>query len=270
MHPPYQQVESITDIYRIGVIRAAPHALPVLAGSHGEVPANHALISLVCRAPAQAFGVAALAPRVAGLAGRLAHPLAVLAVPAEVPLEILCPRRVRALHGVVAGGRGLVPGAQRTLVLGLQAPDVVLAVLVGNQVPVYRVDEAQGGVFVYSHQTARDVSQRVQGDLLQARHFENDQGVGEKQRLPAYHGQVREYAAQASQAVHSVQQEVVRDLRELGEGYVGEAAVVEIVEEQDLNESFHHATAPQPVERAQGVSDVDTRAYWNKASKSVR
>lgn len=88
---PYQQVESISDIYRIEVIRASRQALPVLAGSHGEVPAHDAFIRLVYRTATQTLRVAALPLRIAGLAVGLAHLLTVLAVPAQVFLEIFHP-----------------------------------------------------------------------------------------------------------------------------------------------------------------------------------
>lgn len=97
------------------------------------------------------------------------------------------------------------------LPLVLVGHDVVVLHRVQDFGPVEAGQVAEVRVLFHAHCAAGDVHQAVQAHLLQLQHLEHHQGVVEEQVVAADDRQVGEEAAEALQAVHSEQQQVVGD-----------------------------------------------------------
>ncbi|TNN64042.1 hypothetical protein EYF80_025765 [Liparis tanakae] len=105
--------------------------------------------------------------------------------------------------------------------------------------PVDGVQVAEFGVLLDADGSAGDVPQVVQADVLQAGHLEDHQRIVVEEGTPTYDGEVWEERAQAVQAGHSEQQQVVGDHGQLGEAERAEDILMDVVvvlvaDEEDL------------------------------------
>lgn len=158
--------------------------------------------------------------------------------------------------------------------LGLLVPgDVVVELGVHDERPVDGVQVAQLGVLLHPDGAAGDVPQVVQADVLQAGHLEDHQGVVVEEVASPDDGEVGEEAAQAVQAGHPEQQQVVRDHGQLGEAEGAEDFLVDVVvlvaDEEDLQVALHHRAVLQTPELTDVVADVDAGTTdWRGGTKT--
>ena len=160
-------------------------------------------------------------------------------------------------------------GADIATLHGLLIPtDKVVAFCVHDERPVHRVQVAQLRVLLDADGAARHVPQVVQADVLQAGHLEDDQGVvGVEEVASPDDAEVGEQRAEAVQAGHAEQQQVVRDDGQLGQAEGAQQLLVDgaglVRDEEDLQEALHHGAVLQPLQLADVITDVDTgTADW--------
>lgn len=119
--------------------------------------------------------------------------LAVLAIPAQMALLLQVVSvdlvwRLVARNNTCArpfAHEAVVPGANGAFVFRLNTSNEMVSLLIRDQVPVYRIDETERGVFIDSNLSVHDVRKGVQGHLLQTGHLEYHERVLEEQLLAA-------------------------------------------------------------------------------------
>jgi hypothetical protein len=137
---------------------------------------------------------------------------------------------------------------------------VQLLAVLGDVAPVDGVDVAEQRVALDVDGAADDVRERVQADFLQVLHLVDDEREVEEQRVAPDDGQVGEEARQAAQPLHAEQQQVARDLAQLGERVVAQL-VLAGVHQHDLHRALHYLAAPQPLEQRHVVANVYSIAH---------
>lgn len=148
--------------------------------------------------------------------------------------------------------------AQVPTLLGRLVPhDVVVGNGVQDQGPVHRGEVAKVGVLLDPDGPTGDVPQVVEPDVLEVGHLEDDQGVVVEELPAADDREVGEEVAQALQAGHAEQQQVLGDDRELGEAVA--AVVLGLGNEQDVEVALDHRAVLQALQLLVVVADVDAR-----------
>jgi len=183
--------------------------------------------------------------------------LTVIGIPAAVVVVVV-------EHGLLALGVVLHDTrADVAAFLGLLvSSNVIVELCIQDERPVDGVQVAEFGVLLDADGSAGDVPQVVQADVLQAGHLEDHQRIVVEEVPPTYDGEVWEERAQAVQAGHSEQQQVVGDHGQLGEAERAEDILMDVVvvlvaNEEDLQVALHHRAVLQAPELADVVPDVD-------------
>lgn len=150
-----------------------------------------------------------------------------------------------------------------TTLLGLLVPrDKVVELCVHDERPVHRVQVAELRVLLDPDGPSCDVPQVVQTNVLQTGHLEDHQGVVVEEVASADDVEVGEERAEAVQAGHAEQEQVVGDDGQLGEAEGAEELLVEVVglfsDEEDLQVALHHRAVLQTLELTDVITDVDT------------
>lgn len=157
-------------------------------------------------------------------------------------------------------------GTHVAALLGLLVSgDVVVELCIHDERPVDGVQVAKLGVLLNTHGASRDVPKVVQADVLEAGHLKDDQGVVVEEGSTPDDGQVGEQSAEAVQARHSEEQQVVRDHGQFGKAegakdLLVEGVVVLVADEQDLQVALHHGAVLQATEFADVIANVDARS----------
>lgn len=144
-----------------------------------------------------------------------------------------------------------------TLLGGLVPHDVVVGCRVQDQGPVHRGQVAQVGVLLDPDGPTGDIPQVVEPDVLEVGHLEDDQGVVVEELPAADDREVGEEVAQALEAGHAEQQQVLGDDGELGEAVA--AVVLGLGNEQDVEVALDHRAVLQALQLLVVVADVDAR-----------
>lgn len=184
--------------------------------------------------------------------------------PAAVAI-IIVEAAPEALWVVLHNTRANIPTFLRLLV----SSNIVVELCVHDVRPVHRVKVAELRVFLNPNGTPCDVPQIVKADVLQAGHLKDHQGVVVEQVASPDDTEIGEQRAQAVQASHTEQKQIICDHCEFGEAECAELlvwVVVFISDEKDLQVAFHHRAVVQLLEFADVIADIDMRATdnWKK------
>lgn len=133
--------------------------------------------------------------------------------------------------------------------------DVVVGHGIQDERPVHRGEVTQVRVLLDADGPAGDVPQVVKPNLLQIGHFKDNQGIVVEEVPATNDGEVGEEIAEALQAGHAEEQQVVGDDGELWEAEV--AVILGLGDEQDLQESLDHRAVLQALQLMDVIADVD-------------
>lgn len=133
--------------------------------------------------------------------------------------------------------------------------NVVIGNSIQDQRPVHRGQVTEVRILLDPDGSPSDVPQVVQPNFLEVGHLEDDQCVVVEKVLAPNHCQVRKEVAEGLQASHAEKQQIIGDHGELGEAEV--AKVLSLIDQQNLEISFHHCTALQLLQFLHTVAYVD-------------
>lgn len=142
-----------------------------------------------------------------------------------------------------------------TLLLGFVPHDVVVGDGVQDQGPVHCGQVAEVSVLLDPDGPTGDVPQIVKPYVLEVGHLEDDQGVVVEELPSADDREVREEVAEALEAGHAEQQQVLGDDRELGEAVA--PVVLGLGDEQDVQVTLDHRAVLQAPQLLVVIADVD-------------
>lgn len=132
-------------------------------------------------------------------------------------------------------------------------------VVVGNSIqdqrPVHRGEITEVRILLDPDGSPSDVPQVVQTNFLEVGHFKDDQRVVVEKVFAPNHREVRKEVTEGLQASHAEQQQIIGDHGEFGEAEV--AKVLSLIDQQNLEISFHHCAALQLLQLLHTVAYVD-------------
>ncbi|KAG8145207.1 hypothetical protein E2320_013565 [Naja naja] len=137
----------------------------------------------------------------------------------------------------------------------LVPPGQIIGNSIQDQRPIHRGKVTEVRILLDPDGPPSDVPQVVQPNFLEVGHLKDDQGIVVEKALAPNHRQVRKEVAEGLQASHTEKQQIIHDHGELGEAVV--AKVRSLVDQQNLEISFHHRAALQLLQLLHTVADVD-------------
>lgn len=138
-----------------------------------------------------------------------------------------------------------------------------------HQRPVDRIDVAQLSIVLDPDGAADDPLQTPKTEIFQVRIFKNDNGVIVKQRLAANDGEVGKHAAQRSQRVHPVNEQVPGDFAQLRKRDGFKLRLGGILDQNDLQISLDDRAVFQLPELLDAITYINIRAHWkNQTTKT--
>ena len=189
--------------------------------------------------------------------------LALLGVPAERLFSfnaIVKDRLNRAFCSVILASRTNVDALVRFFV---RHDEVVLHgdARIRDHSPVDGFDVTELGVLFQSNSATLYFGQAAQTEVFHGRHLVRDQRVVVEELPASDDGQVREDLRQRPETVDTVQQEVIGDLREVGEDEPVILTGIRIVDQEYLQGTLDNRTVCQILELLDFVPNVSARAH---------